>query len=78
MDGVISRLTVSGAGSVLAVENWQTAPLPVSGHRTAMKTGHPAPRLYGGRFVADAPVGADPLVIAGGVGEPAPSAVTGS
>ncbi len=38
MDGVIFRLTVSGAGSVLAVENSQTAPLPVTGYQNHPST----------------------------------------
>jgi hypothetical protein len=33
---VSSRLTVGGAGSVLAVENVQTAPLPVRGYQNQL------------------------------------------
>ena len=37
-DGVISRLTATGAGSVLAVENSQIAPRPVSGNQNQPST----------------------------------------
>lgn len=38
MEGVTSRLTVNGAGSVLAVAKSQTAPLPVSGYQNQPST----------------------------------------